>query len=487
MHPAYCNPSTNLYEKLLQDPCEIAEKKFPYNFLTERHVQVIWFEQKYFKNLTTSEGLPIEVLSPGLWNMEAGPDFRKAHLKIGSEELKGDIEIHLSDEGWMQHLHHLDSRYNDVILHLSLWKPSKPNTIETLSGKSILRAYLEPKFTIPQTRILNLIDLDLYPYKQFVGSGRCAHKLFRSLPEEKILHFFHSAADWRLMRKLSYLKSRTEAPELLFGAGIAMALGYKHNAEAFFELFIILQKYRYRSEQELLVLGMGICGFFTENFSKKWSYSPFYRELKECFDRLDIKIYPSIPLVLSNIRPLNHPIRRLVYLIKLLSDNSLSTFSERLFNHWDTAWSFFYIGKKWGKLRQQMQDMLPIYQDAYWNSHYLFEEFSREEFLSLMGEDLKTEIMINTFLPLLHEKVLTRMDDKEIQAFRHFYAAFPAGRTGKSEYLTHRFFGDTSKGSLLNKAYSEQGAYQLHRDFCVHYEGSCEGCPFVDRYTEFFK
>src|ERR1700761_5455772 len=71
----------------------IAENVVPYPFLRERHLQAMWLEQKYFKNLTTTEGEAIIVLSPGIWNSEGGPDFLKAHLKIGHREIRGDVEL----------------------------------------------------------------------------------------------------------------------------------------------------------------------------------------------------------------------------------------------------------------------------------------------------------------------------------------------------------------------------------------------------------
>ena len=55
--------------------------------LTERHLQILWLEQKLLKNLITNQGESIEVISPGIWNTGPGPDFLKAHLKIGNCEI----------------------------------------------------------------------------------------------------------------------------------------------------------------------------------------------------------------------------------------------------------------------------------------------------------------------------------------------------------------------------------------------------------------
>jgi hypothetical protein len=102
-----------------------------------------------------------------------------------------------------------------------------------------------------------------------------------------------------------------------------------------------------------------------------------------------------------------------------------------------------------------------------------------------MGEDLKMEILVNTGFPLLFTEIQERGDFNELKAFQIFYGSFKASKTSKTRYLTHRFFGETLKGTLLEKAQNEQGAYQLHKDFCLHFEASCEGCPFVARYESF--
>src|ERR1700733_3251385 len=93
-------PYLQLLENFPVENSELAETQYPYLHITERHLQVMWLEQKYFRGLATPEGFPIEVISPGIWNSEAGPDFLKAHLRIGPDEVKGDVELHLSDEGW---------------------------------------------------------------------------------------------------------------------------------------------------------------------------------------------------------------------------------------------------------------------------------------------------------------------------------------------------------------------------------------------------
>lgn len=470
------------YELLLEQGVQrCAELPAVAEYLSERHLQAMWLEQKYFKALITLDGQPIEVISPGIWNAEAGPDFLKAHIKIDGKEYFGDVELHLRAESWMQHGHHQDSRYDNVILHVVFWKSDA--LVQTSTNRKIPQTHFEDHLTISAARIVQLIDLDLYPYKKFIGSGRCAQVLFRTLPEQEIVHFFRSAASWRLFQKRQYLKAHMEHPQFFLGGGIAMALGYKNNAEPFLELFSALLKYRNADEQHLLALAMKACGFFSDLYRKRWDGSSKYHELFTLVQN-DARPLPQLQLVLNQIRPLNHPIRRMVVLVKMLCDPALEHYFQKMEESWLLHWP--QLGKKqaYKQLCSHLYDLLPSYTDSYWNSHYTFEKEAREEFLPLMGENLKNEILINTFLPLLQERILARANPQELEAFNTFYGMIPASDTGKTRYLIHRYFGDTSKGDLINRADVEQGAYQLHRDFCLHYEASCVGCPFVERYKD---
>lgn len=477
----------NSYASLLTHcPGRVCDTTKPYQMLTERHLQAIWFEQKYFKNLVTATGDPIEVFSPGIWNAEAGPDFQKAHLKIGTKEYRGDVEIHLIDDSWTQHQHHLDERYDQVILHLSLWQPHNRKSIVTKNGTHVVQTYLEPHLTIPHARLIQLIDLDLYPYKRFLGSGRCAHALFRTMPESRVNSFFQSAAEWRLLQKSAYLQERISAPEWQLAAGIAMALGYKNNTEAFLELFLWLHSLPKRAEEEWLALAMQSCGFFSESFRKKWGKSEKYCHLKTLIDSSAGAEPHFTKLKLSQVRPLNHPVRRLAVMSKLLSDPNLPTIYSRMTRHWEQCWHSCKSKKDWRVFLTNLCALLPNYEDSYWNKHYTFELVERAKTLTLIGAELRMEIVVNTFLPLLYCQLKQSEDSEQLCAFRTLYEVIPAGNNSKTRYLIHRFFGDTPKGKLLNKAYTEQGAYQLHHDFCLHYEASCEGCPFVERYNALF-
>lgn len=70
------------------------------------------YEQK------TTDGRPVEIVSVGEHNRDAGPDYSHARVRIDGKEWIGNIEIHVCSSDWTKHHHHLDKAYNNVILHV---------------------------------------------------------------------------------------------------------------------------------------------------------------------------------------------------------------------------------------------------------------------------------------------------------------------------------------------------------------------------------
>ncbi len=474
---------TSLYSRLIAPSIfKVSEEKVTYEYVTERHLQAVWLEQKYFYPLFSLEGQSIQVISPGIWNTDAGPDFLKAHLIIDGIDTKGDVEIHLTEDGWSQHGHHEDKRYNDVILHISLWPSTRQRKIIKENGNSPVQTILEPFLTIPISKILKFLDLELYPYKKFLGSGKCAKTLFNELEDKKVEELFKAASLWRLKQKFEFLSYRIEDSNDLILGGIARTLGFKHNADPFLDLFLFLKQCHHHSFDDMLSLALGTCGFFEERFQMMWMDSEKYRFLFSIWGGIQFEADHQSNLALTQIRPFNHPVRRLVYLVHLLNDQQAAKIGEYLEYYWNT-YSERELNPKLNKeIIINLMNVTPGYADEYWNTHYLFEVEKEKKVIPLIGGDLKREILVNVYLPYLYSKMEDMGNYDGAQKISQFFHTIPASRTGKAKYLVHRFFGETPKGTLLLKADCEQGAYQMHKDFCRHYEASCVGCPFVERY-----
>jgi hypothetical protein len=459
----------------------------PSFFITERHVQTLWAEKKLSFGMTTAQGESIEVISPGIWNFKAGPDFLQTHIRIGKMEYRGDVEIHLDDQGWYQHGHHTDSRYNQVILHLSLSSNSNVASIRKENGHEACRVYIDSQPALDLDALFASIHIDFGSTKQFESKGMCSQGLFQKLSDEKIKELLRSAAYWRMERKLQFLKSNASSDlSLAFASGIAMALGYRHNAQAFFELFHFLFAYRDIPRETLLAIALGCCGFLEEGRKASWESSYYYQDLRKLWWEIKNEMTHQATLRLDNIRPLHHPIRRLAYLTHLLQDRRL----EQLWPLHQGLWQQFVSSQiNHRQLENDFLEAIPLYNDPYWDFHFTFESHSHDSLLPCLGKDVKMHILLNVTLPLLYSQIKEKQDSYELSKLDDFYGSLEVADTSKSDYLQRRFFDSATNKKFLKNAQVVQGAYQIHHDFCMHYESSCDGCPFVARYyhSELFK
>lgn len=85
----------------------------------EELMYFVW-QQRLTLPTTTLDGQPIEVIHPGLRNLDAGPDFFNAKLRIGGVMWAGNVEMHVRASDWFRHHHHQDRTYDSVILHVVL-------------------------------------------------------------------------------------------------------------------------------------------------------------------------------------------------------------------------------------------------------------------------------------------------------------------------------------------------------------------------------
>jgi len=90
--------------------------------MREDLLQFIW-RYSYFNSssLITEAGEDLRILSPGMLNTGAGPDFRDARILIGGRLHEGPVELHMKASDWNRHGHSADDNYRGVILHV-VWE-----------------------------------------------------------------------------------------------------------------------------------------------------------------------------------------------------------------------------------------------------------------------------------------------------------------------------------------------------------------------------
>ncbi len=172
---------------------------------TEDDLQRVWELQLFSReNLLTEDAHRVVVEHPGIRSGEGGPDFRAAQILLGGVRLSGDVEIHLTPSGWHAHGHDRDGAYAAVILHVVLRRDrfrEPPPGIPVLVLEPYLLAAAAPPGTAGEG------DLD--------ASGEA----------------------WFTERRARLLRARGRAsPDEVLYREILVALGYKHNKAAMAEL-----------------------------------------------------------------------------------------------------------------------------------------------------------------------------------------------------------------------------------------------------------
>ena len=83
-------------------------------------MQALWYDGALRpESLRTVEGVPLKVIDPGTWNLEAGPDFLGAVVEVGGMRMRGDVEVHLRAIDWTAHGHGTDPAYANVVVHVT--------------------------------------------------------------------------------------------------------------------------------------------------------------------------------------------------------------------------------------------------------------------------------------------------------------------------------------------------------------------------------
>jgi len=117
----------NYHEGYLQHSA-IAEG-IQYNWhLCEEDLVKWWLRQaEHMDNLWTLEGSHIIVLDAGRRNDGPGPDIFKSRIILDDIEISGDVEMHTRAGDWYRHGHDHDTRYHDVMLHVTVGDGGGPD------------------------------------------------------------------------------------------------------------------------------------------------------------------------------------------------------------------------------------------------------------------------------------------------------------------------------------------------------------------------
>lgn len=88
--------------------------------MNEQLISYLWFNHLFYDRQATTNGEPVEVISTGLPNSNAGPDVFNAKVRVNGTLWAGNVEFHTKASDWHRHRHDNDPAYQNIILHVVL-------------------------------------------------------------------------------------------------------------------------------------------------------------------------------------------------------------------------------------------------------------------------------------------------------------------------------------------------------------------------------
>lgn len=344
--------------------------------MTERLLQYIW-QFKYFNatNLRATNDLPLQVIHPGIYNTNQGPDFLNAKIRYEQTTWAGSIELHIHSSEWKAHNHSADENYRNVILHV-VWKEDIELGLhfptlqlhDRVSGL-LLNRYEElmqsPLFIPCQQHLQRVNEITFAAWKE---------RLLIERMQQRALHIE------------ALLKTSKSYWEETFWWLLAGNFGLKVNSDSFEKIaqslpLNILTRHKNQLLQlEALLLGQA--GLLDKKFNDAYPemLRKEYQYLRKKYGLQKV----HYPLFFLRMRPANFPTIRLAQLAALIHE------SHHLFSVVRDSQNM-----------QEIKSLLNVTANDYWHYHYTFDEstaFCKKN----LGSQMIGNILINTIIPVLY-------------------------------------------------------------------------------------
>ncbi|MBQ7176440.1 MAG: DUF2851 family protein [Victivallales bacterium] len=436
----------------------------------ERFIQTIWNEQKLEGELTTEEGSIIKVLSNGIWNNGAGPDFHNASMLIDGKFCSGDVEIHKKRSDWYKHGHEGDERYGNVILHV-VWE----NDMQQVPGKMpivVISKYVNEDWR----RLLWELEESRYSYADKIGKGECVLR-WAMTEDGKVRRLLEAAGIARYGSKVSNMRREIEkkGEERALLEGIFDVLGYKNNRKQFHQIAEALEIGVLQSseignlEKEALIFG-------TANMIPDTTRCRINEQMAEYVDLLwDAwwRIGQRRKLVIewdnTESRPYNRPWRRLVAGIELLK------ITDWMPNTWVRS-----LAASCASSQELFKGI-----NALNNKNTIFRDYTSFESIikpgaDLLGRERIADLACNVLLPFITAIGEIERNEKYMDLGRKTYMSMSSRQGNRlTKEASARFLTPPSRiKDLVKSTCQQQGLLDIYKNFCLALDNNCTLCPF---------
>ncbi len=362
--------------------------------MKEEFIHFIWKNRLFGSApFMTVNGKSLEVIDPGAYNRDSGPDFFNSRIRLDNTVWAGNVEIHINASDWYRHKHHLDSSYNNVILHVVV---NYDKIIKTESGD-------EPEtFVITWNKSIENKYLDYQKTPEIIA---CSSDI-QDLPSFLVRHWISRMAIERLEEKVkrfedTFISTGKDWDETLYRL-LSRYFGLKVNADPFYllasstPLRIIRKHADNRMQIEALLFGQA--GMLEPGIFDREIYDDYYlwlcREYRILKKKYDLK--PVDPWIWKyhRLRPSGFPGIRISQLADILSSKD-----------------FLFAGIKDCRTVKELRKLFTAAASEYWNDHFIFGAYKRGK-VKRTGVTMTDLLLINMVIPLLFLYGRSRADEK---------------------------------------------------------------------------
>lgn len=346
--------------------------------LTEELFQHIWQLRLFTQTgLTTLDGLPLQILYPGMHNSHAGPDFTAAKIRIDQTLWAGNVELHLKTSDWYRHRHQRNKQYSNVILHVVY-----ENDVTELTTGGI--PCIELQQYVPKMLFERFARLR--ESAAFVPCGNNARNVPYIIWENWKERLLIERLDRKAGRLESWLAFNRYNWEVVCYWAIAEGTGLPVNREAFLQLaqslpYNLLLKHQH-SLFHLEALLFGQAGMLEEPFADEYPQQ-LQQEYNYMRHKYKLEALPVYQFKWLRMRPASFPAVRIASLAALLHKGR-QLFS-RILETEDL---------------KGFEQLMTVQPSSYWQKHYRFDMPSDN--VHTAGQQAVHNILINTVAPLLY-------------------------------------------------------------------------------------
>lgn len=405
--------------------------------MTEELLHYLWKFRLYKPGLySTCNGLPLEIIHPGLHNTDSGPDFFNAKIKIDNTLWAGNVEIHHKSSDWERHEHHLNKAYDNVILHVVFQNDA---STKNSAGIEI------PTWEIP------IESIHLKNYEALLKNQNwipCAHGI-ANVNQIEIQSWIERMVVEKLENKVTVIRhllqqSQNNWDEVLY-IYLVRSFGFGINNQPFEQLArqtpwkTVLKNNDNLLRLEALFLGQA--GFLSHLVHEDEYVQSLQKDYQFLANKYQLASISQHQWKFLRLRPSNFPTIRLIQLAKLFH-NSSSLFS-----------SILNIENK-----AQLMELFNVEGSEYWNTHYrpgIQSPFQKKQ-LGKVSVDL---LIINSIIPVIF--AYGKLRNNEILCNRA--VNFLEDIKPESNSIIKSW---SKLGININSAFQSQGLVYLKQTYC---------------------